>query len=65
MGPSPRGSKSVHVIGWLLKRLLQFDGFTLNHLKETGENKINICEETIKVLKSHRQKQQQKTRHKP
>lgn len=32
-----------------LARLLQFS-FTLNHLKETEENKFNTFEETIKIL---------------
>lgn len=31
-------------------RTFSFNGFTPNYLKETGESKINMCGEVIKVL---------------
>lgn len=64
LDPSMRESE-VCAFPWAMPLASLQSGFTLNCLKETGENNFNTFEEIVKVLRTNFTQQQQKTRHRP
>lgn len=64
LDPSMRDSE-VCAFPWAVPLASLQSGFTLNRLKETGENNFNTFEKIVKVLRTNFTQQQQKTRHRP